>query len=146
MVGDFEVAEVGLGDEADLFDISVLVHRYQHRLVELLFIPDKCKNEVFDRIVDKAHQRNAPHYAFGELEKRLRDDRREQEAEQDNTQNDDQHAQAGQIDHLLVRDRYFDGKDIVEVLHARPDDQGRRVQRRHQHKPPDEVADDAFEE
>lgn len=146
MICDFEMAQVGLGNEADLFDISFLVHCHQYRLVELLFISDKCQNEIFYRIVDQAHQRNAAHDAFCELEKRLGDDRREKETEQDDAEDNDQHAQAGKVKRLLVGNVYFNGEDIVEVFDARPYNEQGRVQRRHQHKSPDEVADDAFEE
>ncbi len=127
MVGDFEVAKVGLSNEADLFDIGFLVHRDQYRLVELLLIPDKCQNEVFDRIVYQTHQRKPAHNAFGELEKRLGNDRREKETEQDNAENDDQYAQAGEVKRLLVGDVYFNRQDIVEVFDAGPDDQQGRI-------------------
>jgi hypothetical protein len=85
-----------------------LVHRNQHRLVELLFIPHKSQNEVFDRVVYQTHQRKAAHDAFGELEKRLGDNRREKETEQDNAENDDQYAKARKVKRLLVGDIYFE--------------------------------------
>lgn len=146
MVGDFEMAQVGLGNEADFFDVGLLVHRDQYRLVEFLFISDKRQNEVFDRVVYQTHQRKAAHNAFGELEKRLRNDRREKEAEQNNAENDDQHTKTRKIKCLLIGNVYFNGEDIVEVFNARPDNKQGRIQRRHQHESPDEVADDAFEE
>jgi hypothetical protein len=127
MVGDLEVAQVRLGNEADLFDIGFLVHRNQHRLVELLFIPHKCQNEVFDRVVYQTHQRKAAHDAFGELEKRLGDNRREKETEQDNAENDDQYAKAGKVKRLLVGDIYLNRQDIVEVFDAGPDNKQGRI-------------------